>query len=80
MIHFFLPECLASQHFTTGLLAHQLESDLDFFAVGPHLQAPASTNPCHPMDLNLISVFEQEEEEEEEELQQRLMSEFACIQ
>jgi len=33
------------------------------------------------MDLDLISKFEQEEEEEdEEELQQRVISEFACIQ
>jgi len=31
------------------------------------------------MDLDLISKFEQEEEEEEEELQQRVISEFACI-
>jgi len=32
------------------------------------------------MDLDLISEFEKEEEEEEEELQQRVISEFACIQ
>jgi len=63
----------------TGLLA-QLELDLEIFADGLHLQAPTSINHHNPMDLDLISEFKEEEEEEEEELQQRLISEFACIQ